>query len=391
MGPPPASSNESPLARQLAELTVEGELFTKLKGGKVQCHACAHRCSLKADQAGLCKVRFNSEGALRVPHGYTGGLQDDPIEKKPFYHVRPGLRTLSFGMLGCNLHCDFCQNWLSSQTLKDAEAGASPRPVTAKAIVERAQERGCEGLTSTYNEPLISTEWAVSVFKLAKEAGLVTSYVSNGHATPEALEYLIPWLDYINVDLKSFQEENYTRLGGKLEAVKESLATLVESKVWVEVTTLVVPGFNDSDDELRSIASFLAGLSSDIPWHVTAFHSDYKMKGTPSTQPQSLMKAYRIARRAGLSYAYPGNLPGQFDNLESTLCPSCGTVCVERVGFLIRANHLADTQGMCPGCGRQIPGIWDPPRSPQGGSRLSRWRSNTDRNHPSRGAVQVVR
>lgn len=391
MSPPTAEQDPDPLARKLADLTIEGELYKTLGEGKLQCHACAHRCNLKAGQSGTCKVRFNRDGVLRVPHGYTNGLQDDPIEKKPFYHVRPGLRTLSFGMLGCNFHCDYCQNWLSSQSLKDKEAGAIPRPVSAKEIIQRALEKGCEGVTSTYNEPFISTEWAVEVFKLAREAGLVTSYVSNGHATPEALEYLMPWLDYINVDLKSFDPATYARLGGKLEAVKETLTTLAASKVWVEVVTLVVPGLNDSNEELRSMARFLADLSPDIPWHVTAFHSDYKMRDTPSTPAQSLMRAYRIARRAGLSYAYPGNMPGQFDNLESTLCPSCGTVCIERVGFLIRANHLAETKGMCPGCGRQIPGIWDPPLSPQSGSRLSRWRTDRRRNLPSHGTVNVVR
>ena len=391
MSPPPASGSRSPLAHTLAELTVEGELYEKLEGGQVRCHACAHRCGLKEGQAGLCKVRFNAQGLLRVPHGYTAGLADDPIEKKPFYHVRPGLRTLSFGTLGCNFHCDFCQNWLSSQVLKDAKAGGTPRPTTAQAIVQRALERGCEGITSTYNEPLISTEWGVEIFKAAREAGLVTSYVSNGHATPEVLEYLLPWLDYINVDLKSFEADKYARLGGKLEAVQETLATIGASETWLEVTTLVVPGFNDSDEELKAMSGFLAGLDPDIPWHVTAFHSDYKMKDTPRTTAKSLIKAYRIARRSGLRYVYPGNLPGQFDNLESTLCPSCGTVCVERVGFLIRANHLADSKGMCPGCGRQIPGLWDPPLAPQGRSRLSRWRTDTDRSYPSRPTVSVIR
>ncbi len=370
-----APRTRSSLTKLLAGLTKEGELFEKLDEDRVRCSACAHRCAMRPGQAGICKVRFNRDGTLMVPHDYTGGLQDDPIEKKPFYHVRPGLRTMSFGTLGCNFNCGFCQNWLSSQALKEKDAKAEPRPTTAEAIVQRALDRGCEGLTSTYNEPLISTEWAVEIFKLAREKGLVTSYVSNGHATPEVLEYLMPHLDYINIDLKSFDEGNYRKLGGKFEAVKETLTTLAKSDLWLEVVTLVVPGFNDSDEELKAIATFLAGLGREIPWHITAFHPDYKMNNVPGTSADALMRTYRIARKSGLVYVYPGNLPGQFDNLESTLCPTCGTLCVERMGFLIRTNHLAKTDGSCQGCGRDIPGIWDPPKNPQGGSRLSRWRT----------------
>jgi pyruvate formate lyase activating enzyme len=262
----------------LTRLTVEGELYERLPDQRVRCYACGHSCLIPEGRDGVCKVRFNRGGTLFVPSGYVAtSLQVDPIEKKPFFHVMPGARTLSFGMLGCDYHCSYCQNWITSQAIRDPGAVAAPARVSAEEIVRAALAHQAPIITSTYNEPLITSEWAVSVFKLAKARGLKTAYVSNGNATPEVLDYLRPWLDLYKVDLKGFDDKSYRKLGGKLETVLNTIRLLVEKGFWVEVVTLLVPGFNDSDGELRGLARFLAGVSRDIPWHVTAFHPDYKM------------------------------------------------------------------------------------------------------------------
>jgi len=344
------------LARTLAGLTTAGELSESLDDGAVRCLACAHRCRLGPGDAGICRMRFNRDGELRMPFGYTCGLHDDPIEKKPFFHLRPGTRAMSFGMLGCNFHCDFCQNWQTTQVLRDDDARASPTPTTAERIVALARERGCEVVASTYNEPLITSEWAVAVFRLARQVGLRTAYISNGHASPEVLDYLAPWLDACNVDLKCFHERNYRRLGGRLTVVRETIAALHARGIWVEVVTLLVPGFNDGDDEIRAMAGFVAGVSPDIPWHVTAFHPEYRMRDTPATPPRTLLRAWQFGREAGLHFIYPGNLPGRVGDTESTLCSGCGAVCVARTGYAVGAVRLAD--GSCAECGRAIPGIW---------------------------------
>ena len=341
----------------LNELTVEGALYEKLSDGRVRCYACGHRCLIPEGRDGVCRVRFNRDGVLRVPHGYVGtSLQLDPVEKKPFFHVLPGAAALSFGMLGCDYHCGYCQNWLTSQVLRDAEAIARPNRMVPEEIVRCALEYRAPILTSTYNEPLITSEWAVAVFRLAKARGLKTAYVSNGNATGEVLDYLRPWLDLYKVDLKGFDDAHYRKLGGKLQIVLETIQSLVAKGFWVEVVTLVVPGWNDSEEELRGIARFLAGVSRDIPWHVTAFHPDYKMEDGSWTPPTTLTRAAEIGRSEGLHFVYAGNLPGRTAGLENTYCPACAALLVERVGFRVLANHLnADA---CPRCGTRIPGVW---------------------------------
>jgi pyruvate formate lyase activating enzyme len=291
-----------------------------------------------------------------VPHGYVAGLQIDPIEKKPFFHVLPGSGTLSFGMLGCDYHCAYCQNWYTSQTLRDPDAGAPHKIVTPDEIVALAQQHHIPVITSTYNEPLITSEWAVQIFRLAKQHGIRCSYVSNGNATPEVLEYLKPYLGFCKVDLKSFRQQNYQQLGGKLATVLETIQRLRSMEIWVEVVTLVVPGFNDSDEELKEIAGFLCSVSPDIPWHVTAFHEDYKMTDPPSTSAAGLVRAAKIGRDAGLHFVYSGNLPGRTERLEDTYCPYCSATLIERTGFHVRTNRL--NNGTCPDCGRLIPGVW---------------------------------
>ncbi|MFQ5668829.1 MAG: radical SAM protein, partial [Candidatus Binatia bacterium] len=270
-------SQQASLQEVLAERTAHGELYATLPGKALRCVACGHRCYLPDGKIGICKVRFNRDGVLHVPRGYVAALQCDPVEKKPFFHARPGALALSFGMLGCDYHCGYCQNWLTSQALRDPAAGVAPRDCTAEQLVQLAVDQGAEIVASTYNEPLITSEWAVEVFKVAKARRLTTAYISNGNATPEVLEYLRPWVDLYKVDLKGFNDKQYRKLGGVLATVQATVRQLVEMEIWLEVVTLIVPGFNDSDAELTAIAQFLASVSVEIPWHVTAYHPDYKM------------------------------------------------------------------------------------------------------------------
>ena len=344
------------LADILTRLTREGELYEKLPDQRLRCYACGHRCVIPEGRQGVCKVRFNRGGVLYVPAGYVGVLQCDPIEKKPFFHALPGSLALSFGMLGCDYKCSYCQNWLTSQVLRDPSAVSPPELVSPDYLVGAAEHYDAPIIASTYNEPLITSEWAVEVFRLAKERGLKTAYISNGNGTPQVIEYLKPWVDLYKVDLKGFNDLNYRKLGGVLGNVLDTIRLLVEKRFWVEIVTLVVPGFNDSDAELTQIAEFLASVSLDLPWHVTAFHQDYKMQDRANTAAGSLFRAAEIGKRAGLRYVYAGNLPGRVGTLENTYCPSCHALLIERYGYTILKNVLQD--GACPTCHTPIPGVW---------------------------------
>jgi pyruvate formate lyase activating enzyme len=508
------AATASPLAEILARYTKEGELYQKLADGRVRCFACGHRCLIPPGRDGVCRVRFNDAGRLRVPWGYVGGLQLDPVEKKPFFHALPGARALSFGMLGCDLHCGYCfvpgtavmteggsrrieslfvrgetvfetesdavavrpsvavlthrgrsrpvrgvfrhhyrgplmailprgggeiwatpdheflvsaraargarpptffmpasgitpefdllepasdgtfkrraigdtrvlaydgpvynleveedqsylvegaavhncQNWITSQALRDPRAMAPPERTTPHDVVELALRHDARIVTSTYNEPLITSEWGIAVMREAVAAGLVGSYVSNGNGTPEVLEYIRPWVSLYKVDLKSFRDRAYRELGGTLERVLSTLRALHQQGFWVEVVTLIVPGFNDSVEELRDVARFLASVSPDIPWHVTAFHKDYKMTGPANTTAAALVGAAELGAAEGLRFVYAGNLPGRVGRWENTYCPGCGALLVERLGFHIRRNRIPD--GVCPDCAAVIPGYW---------------------------------
>ena len=340
----------------LARHTRAGALSIPLPKSWVQCTACGHRCKIPPGRDGICKVRFNEGGVLRVPYGYAAGLAVDPIEKKPFFHAFPGARALSFGMLGCDYHCAYCQNWITSQALRDPAAGTSPTLITAEKIVGLALEHRVPVITSTYNEPLITSEWAMEIFALAHSHGIAGSYVSNGNGTPEVIDYLRPYLRLWKVDLKSFREETYRQLGGTLGAVLDTIREVHRSGIWIEVVTLLVADFNDSEGELADMAEFLAGVSPDIPWHVTAFHQDYRMKDPAPTTARMLARAAAFGKEAGLRYVYAGNLPGQTGSLENTLCPSCHALLIERRGFQVLANRLQ--HGACHACGRAIPGVW---------------------------------
>ena len=341
----------------LETYTKEGELYERLENGRLRCFACGHRCVVFDGLDGICRVRFNRGGRLLVPHGYVGALQLDPVEKKPFFHALPGSLAMSFGMLGCDFHCAYCQNWVTSQALRDPDAVAPPHRLTPEQFVRLALEHGARIVTSTYNEPLITSEWAVEIFKLARAQGLKTSYVSNGNGTPEVLEYIRPWVDLYKVDLKSFQDRNYRKLGGLLKNVLDTIQRLYAMGFWLEIVTLVIPGFNDSNEELRDIAEFLAKVSPDIPWHITAFHQDYKMTDPDNTPVRTLLRAAEIGKTAGLNFIYAGNLPGRVHNWENTYCPGCGELLIERVGYRIGAMRVKD--GACAKCSRRIPGVWN--------------------------------
>jgi pyruvate formate lyase activating enzyme len=345
------------LADVLAQNVREGDLWEPLDRNRVRCYACGHCCPIPEGQPGVCKVRFHRGGKLYVPWGYVGGVQCDPIEKKPFFHVRPGALAFSFGMLGCDLHCGYCQNWVTSQAIRDPRAVPSALAVTPQALITQAIASGAEAVVSTYNEPLITAEWAVEIFREARAAGLLTGFVSNGNVTPQVLDYIRPWVDLYKVDLKSFQDQHYRQLGGRLRPILDGLQRIHDMGFWLEVVTLIVPGFNDSSEELEQIAGFLAGISPGIPWHVTAFHRDYKMTGPEDTPAATLLRAAEIGKRAGLRYVYAGNLPGQVRGWEDTLCAACGTRLVHRRAYYI-LDYRITPEGCCPECGDPIPGRW---------------------------------
>jgi len=344
------------LADRLDRHTTVGTLC-HANGDRIRCVACGHRCLIGQGKRGICKVRFNDGGVLKVPFGYVAGLQCDPVEKKPFFHVYPGSDALTFGMMGCDLHCSYCQNWVTSQALRDESAEAPVRPVTPDQLVEAALREGARLVVSSYNEPLITAEWAVAVFERARAAGLDCAFVSNGNATPEVLDFLRPWICAYKVDLKSFDDRHYRSLGGTLRNVLDTIAMIHERGIWLEIVTLVIPGFNDSDDELSQMARFLSGISRDIPWHVTAFHKDYRMTEPEATGPERLLRAAQFGADAGLRYTYAGNLPGRVGPCENTRCPGCGDTLIERQGYMIR-SYWVTPDGRCPRCDEAIAGIW---------------------------------
>ena len=356
----------------LDAMTVPGRLVEPLENGDLRCLACAHRCLIHPGKRGICQVRFNRDGELRVPWGYVAGLQSDPVEKKPFNHLLPGSDALTFGMLGCDFHCAFCQNWISSQVLRDPAAGIDAyylKKITPEQMVATARRAGADLVVSSYNEPLITSEWAIDIFKLVTEAGLRCAYVSNGNATPEVLHALRPYLTAYKIDLKCMNNAHYRQLGGVLKNVLATIELAYMLGLWVEVVTLVIPGYNDSVDELWDAARTLASISRDIPWHVTAFHPDYQMQDTPPTPAGTLQQAAEIGQEAGLNYVYAGNLPGRVGSLEDTFCPNCHARLIQRRGYTI-LDYRITAEGTCPKCGAVIAGVWtDKPDS----VRLGGW------------------
>jgi pyruvate formate lyase activating enzyme len=348
------------VSERIDRLTTAGELVETFPNGDVRCFACAHRCLIHPGRRGICQVRFNQDGELRIPWGYIAAAQVDPIEKKPFSHLLPGSDALTIGMLGCDFHCSYCQNWFTSQALRDPasqDSLSTVQEMTPAQIAGYAQRNHCAVMVSSYNEPLITSEWAVAIFKEARARGMLTAFVSNGNATPEALRYLRPHLDGYKVDLKSMNDRSYRRLGGVLQHVLDTIRLARELGLWVEVVTLLIPGFNDSNEELWEAARYLVSVSADIPWHVTAYHPDYQMVDAPPTPASSLVRAAEIGQEAGLRYVYAGNLPGRVGSLEDTHCPHCQSLLIRRRGYVILDYRLTG-QGTCPSCETRIAGRW---------------------------------
>jgi AmmeMemoRadiSam system protein B/AmmeMemoRadiSam system radical SAM enzyme/AmmeMemoRadiSam system protein A len=313
----------------------------------------------------------------RAPHQYTVVWYDEPpgnrrmVETEQHYLIP--LRAVSSAdhdgdvynmeveeehnyLAGLFLVCN-CQNWVTSQALRDTHAVAPVRPVTPAQLIDVARREGARLVVSSYNEPLITAEWAVSVFREANAAGLACAFVSNGNATPDVLNFLRPWIVAYKVDLKSFDDQHYRSLGGTLDNITRTIRLIHERGLWLEVVTLIIPGFNDGEDELRRAAGFLASVSPDIPWHVTAFHPDYKMDETPATPPDTLVRAAEIGAAEGLRFIYAGNLPGRVGPWEDTRCPDCRATVIERYGYLIRSYRVTP-EGRCPDCQARIPGVW---------------------------------
>jgi pyruvate formate lyase activating enzyme len=355
----PLGKNSTSLAATLDSLTIEAapELTEHLADNALKCYACGHRCLINEGKRGICKVRFNEGGRLLAPANYVAALACDPTEKKPFFHVLPGSDTLTFGMLGCDLHCAYCQNWLTSQALRDDTAGTQPQVVTAERLIAMAKAHDASMVGSSYNEPLITAEWAVEVFKKARPEGLRTGFISNGNATPQVLDYIRPWTDCYKIDLKTMDDKSYRQLGGVVGNILDTVQMVHDRGFWEEIVTLVIPGFNDSEAELRRAAEFIASVSPDIPWHVTAFHQDYRMKENANTTAEQLIRACEIGSAAGLNFVYAGNLPGRVGRWENTYCPSCDQLLVARHGYLITAITIT-ADGKCPTCETTIPGIW---------------------------------
>jgi pyruvate formate lyase activating enzyme len=345
------------LKEVLKSYTMEGELYEPHPDGSLTCFACGHRCLIKEGRDGICRVRFNHSGKLYVPANYAGGVQCDPTEKKPFYHAYPGSLAVTFGMLGCDFHCSYCQNWVTSQALRDPNAVAPPQEVRPMDLIILGKKHQAKLIVSSYNEPLITSEWAVKIFKEAKKEGFVTGYVSNGNATPEVLDYIRPCTDLYKIDLKSFNDKNYRKLGGVLQHVLDAIQMVYERGFWLEIVTLLVPGFNDSNEELEAIAKFLVGVSPNIPWHVTAFHKDYKMTDPDDTPVETLIRAAKIGYEAGLNFVYAGNLPGMVGEYENTYCPNCHEELIRRFGYRVLQNRIE--AGKCFKCHTPIPGRWE--------------------------------
>jgi pyruvate formate lyase activating enzyme len=331
----------------------DAQLWEPAGEGAVACRLCAHRCVIKPGKTGVCAVRENRGGRLvTLVFGEVVAAHVDPIEKKPLFHVLPGSTALSIATPGCNFRCGFCQNWQISQAPRRRGGAVAGEPFPPEAVVRAAVDQGCRSISYTYTEPTIFFEYAVDTARLAREAGLLNNFVTNGYMTVEALDLLRPVLDAANVDLKAFSDETYKNVcGARLEPVLESIRRMKAIGIWVEVTTLVIPGLNDGDDELAAIARFIASVDPDIPWHVSRFHPDYEYTQAPATPVARLRAAAEAGRREGLRYIYVGNVPGESEN---TVCHVCGTVLIRRRGFTVLADVLRDSR--CPSCGTVLAG-----------------------------------
>lgn len=335
----------------------EALFYDKLEEDKVRCRLCHHHCHIASGKRGLCGVRENREGTLcSLVYGKIVAEHIDPIEKKPLFHFQPGSSSYSIATVGCNFRCEHCQNYEISQYPHTHGAEITGRQRTPESIVEAAAEAGCRSISYTYVEPTIFYEFAADCAVLAKQRGLKNVFVSNGFMGHEVTRALAGVLDGINIDIKAFTEKFYKQVcKARLAPVLENVRLMHELGVWVEVTTLLIPGWNDSPEELRDIARFIKGVDPAIPWHVTAFHPTYKMLDRQPTPPHLLQKAREIGFAEGLRFVYNGNIPGAGG--ENTLCPACQTTLIKRLGFRISDNRLVE--GRCPSCGEALEGVWN--------------------------------
>jgi pyruvate formate lyase activating enzyme len=330
----------------------EAQFWQKLDG-EVQCTLCHQHCHILPGKRGLCKVRENQDGKLMtLVYGNLIAANIDPIEKKPFYHFLPGSLAYSIATAGCNFRCLHCQNAEISQLPR--ETGQTPGDyVSAQEVVAAAEAGGCQSIAYTYTEPTIFFEYAYDVAVLARERGLKNVFVSNGYIEKEAARKIMPFLDANNIDLKGDDHFYRKVCGARLQPVQDNIRLFWNSGVWVEVTTLIIPGYNDSEEQLRAIAEFLASVSTDLPWHITAFYPMYRMKDVPPTRIEALRKGVMIGHDAGLKHVYQGNIPGENEN---SICPACGEILVERLGYRIMKNCIVE--GRCPKCHAAIKGVW---------------------------------
>lgn len=333
----------------------EAMLYERIKDDEVHCYLCNHHCRIKPSEFGTCGMRQNLDGRLYShAYGEVIAANADPIEKKPLYHFLPGSRSFSIATMGCNFQCEFCQNWRISQANKRSDDRARGIELSPEKIVEEAKSRGCQSIAYTYTEPTVFFEYAYDTARLAKAEGIANLFVTNGFMTKEAFETIQPYLDACNVDLKAFNKDFYKNVcHGRLQPVLDTIRTLKDLGIWLEVTTLIVPGSNDSEAEIKGIADFLAGIDTNIPWHISRFHPDYKYSDLEPT-PLSVMKtAYELGKAAGLKYIYLGNVPGES---VDTYCPGCRQLLIKR-GFPEAEVNLSE-DGRCPKCGEPVAGVF---------------------------------
>jgi len=336
----------------------EALLYEKLADARVRCFLCAHGCTIAPDAFGLCGVRQNIGGVLYT-HVYGKVIAEhvDPIEKKPLYHFLPGMTSYSIATMGCNFRCDFCQNWQISQARASDEVSSHRRDgvtTAPESIVEAAVNAGCKSISFTYTEPTIYFEYALDVARLARARGLKTVFVTNGFMTRAMLDMAKPYLDAANVDLKAFSERFYhSHCKARLAPVLDSIRAMRELGIWIEITTLVIPGENDAEEELRAAAGFIAAVGKEVPWHISRFFPQYEFLDRPPTPAATLSRAERLGREAGLQHVYLGNVAGDSD----TRCPKCQSVLVRRRGYDVGA--VAVRNGACSGCGTKIAGVWE--------------------------------
>ena len=332
----------------------EALLCEKLEGNKVHCFLCGHHCQISDGKFGICNVRENRGGTLYThAYGKLVAQNIDPIEKKPLYHFLPGSSSFSIAAVGCNFQCGFCQNWQISQVKEAKALGLRSEEVEPEEVVKQAKRTGSKSISYTYTEPTIFFEYAFEIGQLAKKDGLYNVFVTNGYMTEEMIRMAQPWLDAANIDLKSFNDDYYRKVcKGTLPPVLKSIELMKKLNIWVEVTTLIVPGQNDSQEELRKIAEFLAGVDPSIPWHISRFYPQYKMEDLGSTPMKTMDQAYGIGKEAGLHYVYLGNVMGQESN---THCYHCNQLLIERSGFTIHKYRVKG--GKCPECQTPVDGM----------------------------------